>query len=187
MAWASFISEAMASLVKGETSTLIMTDIPLGASAALEETCVQAKLTSQRLVAALYRSAEQGKLHVLRITGKGPDGKQIVEDESRVLVTTGVSDDAWAAWKLFADTLEVPVEEFFAHLLWASAYGEIRVTKPGDRMPNLNKGNMPDASSPYTAEQIRRGVEKFQADSEARKAAARSAARATSSDSRPNN
>lgn len=152
-AWSSFITEAIASICSGKSKTFILTDIPNQAHTMFNEICEQVGLREDQVIASLYRSASTDKLHVLRIRVDDEP-----EEQKHVLVTMGVPEEAWAGWTKFASSMGVPVEEFMGHLLYASVHGNIIVNPQGPTQDG----------SPYTADQVRQGVEGIKAGNQPR-------------------
>ncbi len=122
-AWASVLSEVVASVGGGgQTHTLIMTDIPLDAAGALDELAAEVDESADGLVAQLYRYAQAGALHLVRMHDEQ-------RQPSHVLMLCDIPERHWLAWGAFAKIVDQTPESLFGLLLQLIEQGQVKVTR----------------------------------------------------------
>lgn len=131
-AWASVLSEVVASMGGGGTShTLIMTDIPLDAADALEGVAAEVDETSDGLIAQMYRYAQAGAFHVVRMHDEQ-------KQASHLVMLHGIPVRHWEAWAKLAAVVDQTPESLFGLLLQMAEKGEVKVDKTEHGTPPPN-------------------------------------------------
>lgn len=131
-AWASVLSEVVASTGGGgSTHTLIMTDIPNSAADALDAVAAEVDESPDGLIAQLYRYADAGALHLVRMHD---DLKQ----PSHLVVLYGVPQRHWDAWAKLAAMVDETPESLFGLLVQLAEQGKVKANKEtnGATSPN---------------------------------------------------
>lgn len=133
LAWASVLTEIIQKHVVGDVYTYIMTDIPTEAKEAFERAANQADMTTDHIIAVMFKQAGEGKLHLLNmITEEG------AEHGYRVLVIAGLSDIAWEKWRTTAATVDLAPEELIGSMFEAAAGGNLQLTRTPSDPHNYN-------------------------------------------------
>lgn len=123
-AWASVLSEVVASMGGGgSTHTLIMTDIPNSAADALDAVAAEVDESPDGLIAQLYRYADAGALHLVRMHD------DLKQQPSHLVVLYGVPQRHWDAWAKLAAMVDETPESLFGLLLQLIEQGQVKVTR----------------------------------------------------------
>lgn len=133
-AWSAFLSNAIASVCDGDSHTFIMTDIPANAKNSLDDACESAKVRADQVIGQIFKSAMDGKFHLLNIT----DFTQV--EDTHTLVIVGLPDKAWQGWDAVAQQANVETEYLLGMFFEAAASGSLNFK--GD--PGKRPGNIPE-------------------------------------------
>lgn len=149
-AWSAFLCNAIASVCDGNSYTFIMTDIPATAKAAMNEACEGAKCRDDQVVGQLYKSAMQGKLHLVNIS----DIEQ--SDNTHTIVVVGLPDRAWDGWDGVAEKANIETEYLLGMMLEAAANNQLQFTANPEKRPEgipTRKGNNGNGSNQQRQQQ----------------------------------
>ena len=126
-AWASVLSEVVASMGGGgSTHTLIMTDIPNSAADALDAIAAEVDESPDGLIAQLYRYADAGALHLVRMHD------DLKQQPSHLVVLYGVPQRHWDAWAKLAAMVDETPESLFGLLVQLAEQGKVKANKEVD-------------------------------------------------------
>ena len=134
-AWAAVLSEVIANVGGGgQTHTLILTDIPMAAVDALNETAASVEETADSLVAKMYLFASGNALHVVKMIDEQ-------RQPSHLMMLYGIPQRHWDAWtKLAAMAKETP-ESMFGLLLQLVENGNAVITEHGEPKTTSQNSN----------------------------------------------
>lgn len=117
-AWASFIGEVIASVVDGETKTLILSDIPRMAWDGFVDAANSAALTPYQLIATMIACAAKGHFHAVHFTNGLAN--------PHAVTMVGISPQAWEAFaSISKKELDLSPEDLFARLIQAAHDGTL--------------------------------------------------------------
>lgn len=125
-AWAAVLSEVIANIGGGgNTHTLILTDIPVEAVNALNETATSVDETADSLIAKLYLFAQGNSLHIVKML----DNQR---QPAHLMMLYGIPQRHWDAWAKLATVAQETPESMFGLLLQLVESGNAVITKNGE-------------------------------------------------------
>lgn len=117
-AWAVLLRGFISSVTDSEEmKTLIITDIPREQADKLEQAAVGAATTAMSIFENILYQAGRGTFQFVRFTND--------EKAGRVLLLSGISEQAWAAFQRLAERVGVDVGVLFGHIFNSAHSGEL--------------------------------------------------------------